>query len=102
MELLRSIAVKTSFLLSMCVCECSDVSEENVEQTGSTKRRVDDENLEKDDLKKSRVEEEMEKCTEEEKPAVGASEVGPQEPEEEKEREPTAEEYLIGRGTAAE
>ncbi|XP_036437809.1 myosin light chain kinase family member 4 [Colossoma macropomum] len=74
-------------------------SEENVDLTGSAKRRVTDENLEKDDLKKSRVEErseEVEKSEEEEKPEVDSAEVGPEEPEEEiKEGEPTAEEYTI-------
>ncbi|KAL6486445.1 hypothetical protein MHYP_G00058370 [Metynnis hypsauchen] len=74
-------------------------SEENVDLTGSTKRRVTDVNLEKDDLKKSRVEErsvEVEKSEEEEKPEVDSAEVGPEEPEEEtKEGEPTAEEYII-------
>ncbi|XP_072540895.1 uncharacterized protein mylk4b [Salminus brasiliensis] len=76
-------------------------SEEHVELTGSTKRRVTEENLEKDDLKKSRVEQrsgEVER-SEEEKPEVEAIEVLTKEPEEpegeKKEGETVAEEYII-------
>ncbi|KAI4890110.1 hypothetical protein NFI96_031290 [Prochilodus magdalenae] len=74
-------------------------SEENVDFTGSTKRRVTNENVEKDALKKSRVEEaseEVQKSEKEEKPELDSTEVGPEETEEEKkEGEPTAEEYII-------
>lgn len=71
---------------------------EDMELIGSTRRRV--ENLENDDLKKSRVEERSEevvKSDEDKQPGVGASEVEPQKPKEErKEVEPVPEEYIIG------
>ncbi|XP_066533931.1 myosin light chain kinase family member 4 [Hoplias malabaricus] len=77
----------------------AESSEDNVELTGSTKRRVSEENQEKDDLKKSRVDEKSEdeeKSEEEEKPVMCATEEGSEEPEKDKDkRKPTAEEYEI-------
>ncbi|KAF4082427.1 hypothetical protein AMELA_G00151650 [Ameiurus melas] len=97
-----SVPEAPSLLLSTCEFSQDhavpqESNNEHMELIANTKRRV--ENLEKDDLKKSRVEERseiVEQSEEEKKPGVGASDVEPEKPEEErKKEEPLPEEYIL-------